>query len=75
MAESIERRFDYAFAEFAWAVFSELMLGHGAGKPHAEALRDAIVEVALAVFETMETLGSIAMTAASVPGAGAAMPY
>lgn len=75
MAESIERRFDYAFAEFAWAVFSEFMLGHGAGKPHAEALRDAIVEVALAVFETMERLGSIATTASSVPGAGAAMSY
>lgn len=75
MAESIECRFGYAFAEFAWALFLEFMLGHGAGKPHAEALRDAIVEVALAVFETMETLGSIATTAASVPGAGAAMPY
>ncbi len=75
MVESIEHRFDYAFAEFAWAVFSEFLLGHGAGKPHAEALRDAIVEAALAVFETMETPGSIATTAASVPGAGAATPY
>jgi hypothetical protein len=41
------------------AVFIDFPLGHTAGKPHDEDLQDAIVEAALAAFETMEKPGSI----------------
>ena len=40
-------------------VFLDFPLGHTAGKPHDKELQDAIVEAALAAFETMETPGSI----------------
>jgi len=41
------------------AVFVDFPLGYTAGKPHDADLQDAIVEAALAAFETMEKPGSV----------------